>query len=192
MTQYTVEEAANGKDLIIRLAADGVLNEIKINKAVYEAMKTCVEPVSNGDMQKLIAKALGIHSLAGGRCMKAASIMERFTPGYNAFNGWCALLEGISEGRKRFFKFNTSLTADLKKATMLTRQPKPISAATTATPPPVSLRGVGTMEVIDINERFDRVEAYLNKEDPEFAAELDLTLEDLVYYERQMANEEVN
>jgi hypothetical protein len=98
--------------------------DLTMDRRVWDFFQTCTSPTSNGDMQQGIARALRLNA-PGGRCAKAASILERYTNGYRAFNGWCAVLVGTSEGRKRFFQFNPNLTTDdTVRANMLTKTGK--------------------------------------------------------------------
>lgn len=116
--KFTVTEL-NG-EVVIQGTENEKMREIKLPKRVYNVLAACTSPKSNGDLQKELASAMGLSS-PGGRCSKAASLLERYTHGYKAFNGWCALLIGTSEGRNRFFQFNPEFAVTEQKANMLTK-----------------------------------------------------------------------
>lgn len=100
---------------------------VEFDRRVYDVLESCTEPVSNGELQQRLAEAMRIPA-PGGRCSKAASLLERYTLGYRAFNGWCALLIGTSVNNKRFYQFNPDFAVkEDAVAAMLTKQGKLIS-----------------------------------------------------------------
>lgn len=104
-------------------AVDGQrVRTIELERKVYEVLESCTTPTANGDLQVLLAKAMGL-SAPGGRNSKAASMLERYTFGYRAFNGVCALLVGSTVGNRRFYQFNSDFAPkEDALATMLTKQ----------------------------------------------------------------------
>jgi hypothetical protein len=97
---------------------------IKLSTAVFDVLKTFTAPTSNGEAQKAIAKALGVLA-PGGRSGRAASILERLSPGYESFNGWCAVLVATEVNRRRFFQFNPDFAVPTKAANMITGSSSP-------------------------------------------------------------------
>lgn len=104
---------------------------IHIPSPIYDVLANLgPKPIANREVQHLVAEAMGWECKESGGCPRAASQMERVTPGYKAFNGWCALLIGTSEGRNRYFATNTHIY-NLREAHMLTRHNAPNSGLRT-------------------------------------------------------------
>jgi hypothetical protein len=79
------------------------LKSIKLTNESFNVLTSLEVPTANMEVQRLLARANGWPLNAQGRSPKAAAILEKFTPGYGSFNGWCALLVGTSVGKSRFF-----------------------------------------------------------------------------------------
>lgn len=111
----------------VRATKGDRVKEFVFDRAVFEALESCVEPTWNGTVQQRIAAAMRIPA-PGGKCSKAASLLERYTHGYDAFNGYCALMIATSQGNKRFFQFNPSFVPHEElKAGMLSKLGKKVS-----------------------------------------------------------------
>lgn len=121
--KFQVEK--EGQEVVISgTSEDGKLRTLRLPRKLYEAVESLKHPTPNGEVQILLAKAMGI-SAPGGRSSRAASFLERNTYGYGAFNGWCSLFLASQEGKKRFFQFNAELgISEDQKAGMLTKNEK--------------------------------------------------------------------
>ena len=127
------------------------LGKQPINTKAYNVISNLEGKVGNAELQVMIADATGWTKNKQGRCPKAAALLERFTPGYSAFNSLgIALLIGHSEGRNRFF---TSNQGEEVKATMLTRQNSPASGKNKKTENlAISHSDVQTVTVHDVGD----------------------------------------
>lgn len=122
---YAVSKTPN--KVTIQVTQNDRVREFQLDRAVFDVLESCTSPTRNGDLQLRLATAMRISS-AGGKCSKAASLLERYTHGYRAFNGHCALMIGTSVGNKRFFQFNPSFTPfDELRANMLSKLGKSVS-----------------------------------------------------------------
>lgn len=142
MTNSNYEvSSVNGVTTISRGFADingkVIIKSLSLATAVYECFQGFGDGVTNSEAQVRLALALG-EAAPKGRNSKAAGLLERYTPGYKAFNGWCALATGFvqAEGRnKRCFATNPAFEP-VQAAAMLTRQPKVLAA-----PAPEAVQG---------------------------------------------------
>lgn len=164
----------------------------KIDKNVYDAISELTTPVSNGELQKIIAAAMNV-STAGGRSGKASAIIEKYTFGFANFNGWCSLLVGLSIDGKRHFKFNDNAPdfSPIQKTEMLNvrtvKKPSNEETATViASRWSIDTTGLNESEVLDA--RFNRAFEYLGI-DPKDNFSDDLTLEDVERIEKILEKE---
>jgi len=127
---YEVSLSADHQSVLITGSLGEHSKILKVARPVYEVLTSLGDkPVANVEVQIRMARAMQ-WELKDGRCPRAASILEKVTPGYAKFNGWCALLTGAEEGRSRFFTTNTNFWM-LKDASMITRQWAPNSGQNT-------------------------------------------------------------
>ena len=166
----------------------------KIDKNVYDAISELTTPVSNGELQKIIAAALGV-STAGGRSGKASAIIEKYTFGFANFNGWCSLLVGLNVDGKRHFQFNHNAPdfSPIQKTEMLNvRTAKKTAEVKQEESPAVFSRlaidTTGLTEDQLLDARFNRAFEYLGI-DPNDNSSDDLTLEDVERIEKILQKE---
>lgn len=166
----------------------------KIDKNVYDAISELRTPVSNGELQKIIAAALGV-STAGGRSGKASAIIEKYTFGFANFNGWCSLLVGLNVDGKRHFKFNDNapdFSPILKTEMLNVRTAKKVEEVKhqeiAMTLSRWSIDATGLTEDQLLDARFNRAFEYLGI-DPNDNSSDDLTLEDVERIEKILQKE---
>lgn len=166
----------------------------KIDKNVYDAISELTTPVSNGELQKIIAAALGV-TTAGGRSGKASAIIEKYTFGFANFNGWCSLLVGLSIDGKRHFQFNPNAPdfSPIQKTEMLNvRTAKKVEESeqeeTIAVFSRWAIDTTGLTEDQLLDARFNRAFEYLGI-DPNDNSSDDLTLEDVERIEKILQKE---
>jgi len=167
----------------------------KIDRNVYDAVSKITQPVSNGELQRIIATALGV-STAGGRSGKASAIIEKYTFGFSNFNGWCALLIGVNIDGKRHFKFNENAPdfSPVHKTEMLNVKPPKETPALQAQVTAVPVQSRWHIDTTDLTEdqlmeaRFNRAFNYLGI-DPNDLNTDDLTLEDVEHIEKVLKKE---
>jgi len=169
----------------------------KIDRNVYDAISVIAEPVNNGELQRIIATALGV-STAGGRSGKASAIIEKYTFGFSNFNGWCALLIGVNIDGKRHFKFNDNAPdfSPVQKTEMLNSkgqrkvkedvQEEVLTTVTQQTRWYIDASKLTEDELLDA--RFNRAFDYLGI-DPKDNNSDDLTLEDVEQIEKVLKRE---
>ena len=165
----------------------------KVDRNVYDAISALHEPVSNGELQRIIAAALGINT-AGGRSGKASAIIEKYTFGFSNFNGWCSLLVGLDINGKRHFKFNDNAPdfSPVVKTEMLNSKKEGTEKKTSKSKIAVSSRW--SINANDLTEdelleaRFNRAFNYLGI-DPNDNSTDDLTLDDVENVETILKNE---
>lgn len=122
-TQVTTE---NGVVTLANVDAEGaVVGSISLPEPAFRVISELDGVVANKDLQGKIAVACGWSRDASKRNSQAVALMERFTPGYKAFNRHgIALLVGIVDNGKRFFKKADADFNAEEGAVMLTRQKK--------------------------------------------------------------------
>jgi hypothetical protein len=182
--------------VVIQRTIEEETKTTKIDRNVYDAISVISEPVSNGELQRIIATALGV-STAGGRSGKASAIIEKYTFGFSNFNGWCALLIGVNIGGKRHFKFNDNapdfspvvktemLNSKLTKTEQLAIQVQP-ALSTVQSRWHIDVSTLTEEQVLDA--RFNRAFDYLGI-DPNDNSSDDLTLEDVERIEKVLKKE---
>lgn len=94
----------------------------KIPTAAFEIFQSLDGRVQNQDLQKMLLDNQAVKTKQA-----AASLLEKFTPGYGGFNQWCALLEASNEGGRRFFSSNP-VGQEAAKATMLVQRKNVVAA----------------------------------------------------------------
>jgi hypothetical protein len=180
-------------DKVVIQKTDGTeTRTTKINRKVYDAISQITTPVSNGELQRIIAEALGV-STAGGRSGKASAIIEKFTYGFSNFNGWCSLLVGLNHNGKRHFKFNDNAPdfSPILKTEMLNVRTKPVEQTHQET---VTIQSRWTINSAELTEdelleaRFNRAFDYLGI-DPNDINTDDLNLEDVERIEKILKQE---
>lgn len=167
----------------------------KIDRNVYDAISVISEPVSNGELQRIIAGALGINT-AGGRSGKASAIIEKYTFGFSNFNGWCALLIGVNIEGKRHFKFNDNAPdfSPVQKTEMLNNKKGKEDQLVIQAQATVSTQSRWHIDDSSLTEdqlldaRFNRAFDYLGI-DPKDPNSDDLTLEDVERIEKVLKKE---
>lgn len=166
----------------------------KIDKNVYDAICELTTPVSNGELQRIIAAALGV-STAGGRSGKASAIIEKYTFGFSNFNGWCSLLVGLQIDGKRHFQFNYNAPdfSPIHKTEMLNVKTKTVTDTKENNKTPkvlsswsINIDSLSEDEILDA--RFNRAFLYLGI-DPNDNQTDDLTLEDVERIEKILQKE---
>lgn len=183
-------------DKVVIQKTDGTeVKSTKINRNVYDAIAKLDVPVSNGELQKIIAEALGVNT-AGGRSGKASAIIEKFTFGFANFNGWCSLLVGLTINGRRHFKFNENapdfspnfktemLNGKTKKKAIESQSEDSITVIQSRW----SLNTEGLSEEKVLDARFNRAFEYLGI-DPNDNNSDDLTLDDVERIEKVLKEE---
>jgi hypothetical protein len=138
--------------IVVRTEQDFVIVEdqsqagrvLKIDRKVYEAAASITVPTGNGEVQTILAKAMGV-SAPGGRSSRAASFLERYTFGYGAFNGWCSVFVATNQGKKRFFQFNPGLGLP---------EQEPVAMLTKSTGTKGKVRSVSLGEDLDVPDTY--------------------------------------
>ena len=181
--------------VVIQRTIEEETKTTKIDRNVYDAISKIAEPISNGELQRLIATAFGV-STARGRSGKASAIIEKYTFGFSNFNGWCALLIGVNIDGKRHFKFNENAPdfSPVHKTEMLnvksTKETAVLQVQTTTEPVQSKWR-IDTAELTEdqlMEARFNRAFNYLGI-DPNDLNTDDLTLEDVEHIEKVLKKE---
>lgn len=181
----------NNKVVIQKIQNDET-KTTKVDRNVYDAISALHEPVSNGELQRIIAAALGVNT-AGGRSGKASAIIEKYTFGFANFNGWCSLLVGLDVDGKRYFKFNPNAPdfSPIEKTEMLNVK-KEGAKKVTKTKITVNSRWTINSETLSedqlLEARFNRAFDYLGI-DPNDLHTDDLTLEDVENVENILKKE---
>jgi len=165
----------------------------KIDRNVYDAISALNQPVSNGELQRIIAAALGVNT-AGGRSGKASAIIEKYTFGFSNFNGWCSLLIGLDVDGKRHFKFNDNAPdfSPIQKTEMLNVRKEGVGKKSDKSKIAVNSRW--SINANDLTEdelleaRFNRAFDYLGI-DPNDNLTDDLTLDDVENVENILRKE---
>lgn len=128
---YTTHTAthANG-NTTVSVSVNGQVKQQVLPTAIYNLFVSLNTPVANQTLQLAMQQACrGAGGAVGLTKGQACTLLEKFTPGYNAFSGF-ALLVGSNIGRNRFFA-SAATVAEIVPASMLTRQNAPNSAAKT-------------------------------------------------------------
>ena len=92
-------------DQTVTISLNG--RSITLHRAVYDVFASLDKPTPNKIVQERLADVLRL-PLAGGKNARAGGLIEKYCSGYAAFNGFCALITLIKDGKSSFFEFNPS------------------------------------------------------------------------------------
>lgn len=119
---------ANGFTTLTALDSEGLkIKSVAIPTVVFDLLTQLDAPIRGHQLQQEIAAVCGWPLNSKGYSARACGLIERITPGYKAYNGVIAVLDGTEvheNQRGRFLAFNEELQS-AKTARMLSRRAKP-------------------------------------------------------------------
>lgn len=190
---YKIFYTDDNNKVVIQKTQNNETKTTKIDHNVYDAISALDQPVSNGELQRIIAAALNVNT-AGGRSGKASAIIEKYTFGFANFNGWCSLLVGLDIDGKRYFKFNPNAPdfSPIEKTEMLNVKKEGTLKKTNKSKMTINSRWTINSENLSedalLEARFNRAFDYLGI-DPNDPFSDDLTLEDVENVENVLKRE---
>jgi len=138
MQSNTTVTTANGFTTVTNVT-NGHAHVVNYPAAAYAALAaTAGQVLSNGQMQQIIANAMGWPVTSAGRSGAAANLLEKMCNTYaacpkHAITGaQISLLAASSVGARRYFTFIAPGTTQVQAAPTLTRNNKPVAQAATA------------------------------------------------------------